>query len=452
LFESENTPSTEKPAQTAVVLKAELRRDPAFEDPLAEILALAETAGIEVKETFLQRLERPHPATYLGKGKVEEAAERADALDADVIVADNDLSPGQERNLEKITKRTVIDRSQLIMDIFAQRAPTHQARLQVELAQLRYSAPRLKRMWTHLSRYEGGIGMRGPGETQLETDKRLIGRRIQKLVRQLKRIEKRKETGLAFREKEFVVALVGYTNAGKSTLLNALTGSGELVEDKLFATLDTRVRRWPVAPNRHVLLTDTVGFIRDLPHHLVASFHATLAETRRADLLFHVVDASSSDAPWQIETVDRVLEEIECDEKPTWLVLNKWDAVETERLIEAQSLRDVWASRRVHELDGGSGDDGTTDARWRGSTYQTSARNRFGLDDLRVAITEFLQRGDAWLELDIPHSRGDVLAYLRENARLEETDYRPEAVHVRFGISPARQARLKHLFPEGFGE
>src|SRR5688572_21939413 len=255
--------------ERALVVKAILKGQEAAEDPLAEITALAETAGAAVAGAVTQKLDRPHPATYLGKGKVEEMASIAASLDVDVILTDNDLSPGQERNLEKLTEKKVVDRSQLIMDIFSQRARTRQAKLQVELAQLYYTRPRLKRMWTHLSRYEGGIGMRGPGETQLEEDKRIIERRIQKLENELEDLAGRKETSFLHRRGEFVVALVGYTNAGKSTLLNRLTGSEELVEDKLFATLDTRVRRWSIEDHRFVLLTDTVGFIRDLPPHLV---------------------------------------------------------------------------------------------------------------------------------------------------------------------------------------
>ena len=196
-------------------------------------------------------------------------------------------------------------------------------------------------MWTHLSRYEGGIGMRGPGEKQLETDKRLIGRRIQKMVRDLKHIERRNQVAIENRSEEFVVALAGYTNAGKSTLLNTLTRSKELVEDKLFATLDTRVRRWILNENRHVLLTDTVGFIKDLPHHLVASFEATLTETRRADIILHVVDASSPQAEQHIRTVNAVLQNLKCGDKMTWMVLNKWDALTSEEIPEANNLASI---------------------------------------------------------------------------------------------------------------
>ena len=437
--------------QTAVVIKAILKKEQGQDDPLAEVQRLARTAGIEVLDCLYQRLDRPHPATYLGKGKVEEVSNKAAELDVDLILTDNDLSPAQERNLEKMGSRTVIDRSQLIMDIFAQRAQTHQAKLQVELAQLRYSFPRLKRLWSHLSRYEGGIGMRGPGETQLETDKRLITTRIQRLVRELKGIERRKETALLNRKNEFVVALVGYTNAGKSTLLNGLTNSRELVEDKLFATLDTRVRRWMLSSNRYVLLTDTVGFIRDLPHHLIASFHATLAETRQADLLFHVIDASSSDAPWQIQTVEKVLKELKCDDRPTWTVFNKWDAVTPENLIDARNLQFQATTRGADANNGDGKKDGKKDgAKEIATSYIVSASTGDGLEGLEDGLTRYMRRQNSLLELSVPHDRGDVVSFIQENAEVQETDYRTDGVYIRFGISPAREARLRHLYPDGF--
>jgi GTP-binding protein HflX len=439
---------TQDKPKTALVIRALLRKDPRFDDPLSEIRSLAHTAGIEVVDALVQRLDRPISATYLGKGKVQEASERAAELDVDFILADNDLSPAQERNLEKASERTVVDRSQLIMDIFARRAQTHQARLQVELAQLRYSLPRLKRMWTHLSRYEGGIGMRGPGEKQLETDKRIVRKRISRMVRELALIEKRKESTREGRGREFVVAVVGYTNAGKSTLLNALTGSKELVEDKLFATLDTRVRRWMLNDHRHVLLTDTVGFIRHLPHHLVASFRATLAETQRADLLLHVVDASSQDAVLHIQTVNEVLKDLECDKKPTWLVLNKWDNVEEEQIIEARSLGGLAASEIVDTTAGAS----VSSNPWESRSLIVSSHTREGLDELKENVLDYVQREDSRLELEVPHARGDVIAYLRENAEIETTDYRTECVYVAFEISPARRERLRRIFPEGFPE
>ena len=264
--------------------------------------------------------------TYLGKGKVDELKQLVDANDADVIMFDNDLSPAQTRNLEEATGVKVLDRTELILDIFASRAQTHQARLAVELAQLQYSLPRLKRMWTHLSRLKMGIGMRGPGEKQLEVDRRLVEKRIDDLRSELKTIERRKEREVAGRSDRMTVSLVGYTNAGKSTLLNALTGADVLAENKLFATLDTRTRRWQLPGWGPVLLSDTVGFIRDLPHHLIASFKATLEEARQADLLLHVADASNPAASEQIAVVYEVLEELGIEAKDTLLVLNKVDA------------------------------------------------------------------------------------------------------------------------------
>jgi GTP-binding protein HflX len=416
--------------ERALIIKATLKGRNEAEDPLAEITALAETAGATVAGAITQKLARPHPATYVGKGKVQELAAMAAALDVDVVFTDNDLSPAQERNLEKLTGRKVVDRSQLIMDIFSQRARTRQAKLQVELAQLRYSLPRLKRMWTHLSRFEGGIGMRGPGETQLEEDKRMIGRRIQKLDHELRDLEGRKETAFLHRRGEFVIALVGYTNAGKSTLLNRLTGSHELVEDKLFATLDTRVRRWGVEPHRHVLLTDTVGFIRDLPHHLVASFHATLAETQYADLLFHVVDASSTEAEEHMKTVRGVLQDLDCAGKETWILFNKWDAVPADRAVEVRHLEQA--------LDAGE------------RAFAASGVTGLGVEELRQALVERLHVNDREIDVVFPHHRGDLVAYVRTNGRLHESEYRPEGVRVRAALSPARLGKLKDLYPEGF--
>jgi GTP-binding protein HflX len=421
----------EKRIERALVVKATLKGQNDAEDPLAEVVSLAETAGAQVAGTLVQKLARPHPATYIGKGKVAEMAQKAAQLDVDVIITDNDLSPAQARNLEEITERKVVDRSQLIMDIFSQRARTRQAKLQVELAQLRYSLPRLKRMWTHLSRFEGGIGMRGPGETQLEEDKRMIGRRVQKLEKELRGIEGRKESSFVHRRAEFVVALVGYTNAGKSTLLNRLTGSDELVEDKLFATLDTRVRRWPLDAHGHVLLTDTVGFIRDLPHHLVASFHATLAETQYADLLFHLVDASSAEAIHQMETVRKVLKALECDTKETWVLFNKWDGIPPERMIEARNLEE--------RLPAGE------------RSFQISGRAGVGLEELRQAVFDRLHREDQEIDVLVPHERGDVVAFVRENGHLLKSEYLTEGVRLRATLSSARLGKLRSLFPDGFG-
>ncbi len=400
------------------------------DDPLAEIRSLAKTAGAEVVDTITQKLPRPQIHTYMGKGKADEVARRAAELDVDVVITDNDLSPAQERNLERLTSRKVIDRSQLIMDIFSQRARTRQAKLQVELAQLRYSLPRLKRMWTHLDRFKAGIGMRGPGEMQLEEDKRLIGRRIAKLKDALKKLEERRHSEAVRRQNEFVVALVGYTNAGKSTLLNRLTEAEALVEDKLFATLDTRIRRWNVDDNRYVLLTDTVGFIRDLPPHLVASFHATLAETQEADLLLHTIDASSPEAIRHVQIVRRVLKELDCANKETWFLLTKWDKISADRLVEARHLQEqLLRSEQAFKVSGHTGR---------------------GLDELAAALLKRLRQDDEAFEILIPHSRSDAVAFIQENGRVKQIDYQTDGVFVVANLSPARFAKLRSLYPEGF--
>jgi GTP-binding protein HflX len=300
-------------------------------DPLGELGRLAEAAGARVVGTLVQNRTMIDASLYVGRGKAEEIRRLCAARQAHTAIFDNDLTPAQIRNLEEIAEVKVLDRSELILDIFATRARTAEAKLQVELAQLEYTYPRLRRMWTHLSRYEGGIGTRGPGETQLESDRRLVRKRIVDLKERIAQIERRHERQVQSRKNEFAVSLVGYTNAGKSSLLNALTGDAAYVRDQLFATLDTRTRAWQLPFDLHVLLSDTVGFIRDLPHHLVTSFRATLEEATRADLLLHVVDTSAPDAEAQIEAVNAVLAEIGCADKPTLVVFNKADLLPPEK-------------------------------------------------------------------------------------------------------------------------
>ncbi len=309
----------------------------AIERSLEELALLADTAGARVLDRVVQRRGSVHPATFIGKGKVEELRARGQELSAQVAIFDHDLSPAQVRNLEKALGLKVVDRSELILDIFARRARTREARLQVELAQLEYSLPRLTGMWKHLERQAGGIGTRGPGETQLETDRRLVGERIAKLKRDLAAVERERETQRRKRRREFRAALVGYTNAGKSTLFNALTRANVFVEDRLFATLDATTRQM-VGPDRTLaLLTDTVGFIRKLPHHLVASFHSTLVEATEADLLVQVVDASDPDFRRQMQAVEGVLEEILTEPRATLLVFNKADRLDDD--VTARGLR-----------------------------------------------------------------------------------------------------------------
>ena len=292
---------------------------------LSELAFLLETAGGESVKTFVQKLERPDVRTYVGKGKLEEVKEAVDALEVDFVIFDDELTPSQLRNLERELRVRILDRTTLILDIFAKRARTSIARTQVELAQYQYMLPRLTRMWTHLERQRGGIGMRGPGETQIETDRRIITEKITLLKEKLKSIDKQKVLQRKNRESLVHVALVGYTNVGKSTLMNLLSKSDVFAENKLFATLDTTVRK-VVIDNLPFLLTDTVGFIRKLPHSLVESFKSTLDEVREADLLIHVVDISHRDYEEQINEVNKTLAEIGANDKPTLMVFNKTDA------------------------------------------------------------------------------------------------------------------------------
>ncbi|MGD8495819.1 MAG: GTPase HflX [Gemmatimonadales bacterium] len=317
----------EAPVERAVLVAAPYHDEPerTVDEHLQELAHLADTAGAEVVGTLVQRLEAPNPKLYIGSGKADQLRELAEREDATIVVFDEDLSPAQGSALEKRLGRRVMDRTELILDIFALRARTAEARLQVELAQLEYMRPRLKRMWTHLSRTQGGIGTRGPGETQLETDRRIIDRRITRLRRELKDIARSRDVRRKGRAGEFRVALVGYTNAGKSSILRALSGSDLFVENRLFATLDSATRAVELDGGYRALVTDTVGFIRKLPHNLVASFRATLEEIAEADLLVHVIDASSPSWEHQVEAVDEALHAIDADLRPTLLAFNKID-------------------------------------------------------------------------------------------------------------------------------
>lgn len=294
-------------------------------DYLQELEFLVQTAGGEVQDVFTQKLAKPEHATFVGSGKLEEIRQYADAEDIDMIVFDDELSPSQLRNVERELKRKILDRSNLILDIFAKHAQTAQAKTQVELAQLQYLLPRLTRMWTHLERQRGGIGMRGPGESQIETDRRIILNKISLLKERLRIIDKQNETQRKNRGELIRVALVGYTNVGKSTILNMISKSDVLMENKLFATLDTTVRK-VVIDNLPFLLSDTVGFIRKLPHHLVESFKSTLDEVREADVLIHVVDISHPNFEDHIAAVNETLKDIDALDKPVITVFNKIDA------------------------------------------------------------------------------------------------------------------------------
>src|SRR5690606_7875543 len=306
------------------------------EEHLGELGRLTDTAGGRVVGTLIQRLDHPHPRFYIGEGKARELRDLVQAREADLVIFDEELSPAQGKNLEELLEVRVMDRSELILDIFATRARSREARMQVELAQLQYLLPRLRRMWSQLSLIRGGIGLRGPGETELENDRRLIGTRIADLREKLRAVGRARETQRKARQGKFRAALVGYTNAGKSSLLRALSGSDLFVEDRLFATLDSATRSVDLGGGYDALVTDTVGFIRKLPHHLVASFRSTLEEAREADVLLHVIDASHPDWEEQRQVVAGVLEDLDLADRAGILVFNKMDRLTHQ---EEQDLR-----------------------------------------------------------------------------------------------------------------
>jgi GTP-binding protein HflX len=395
-------------AERAVLVAVALDNRPfATHDPCDEIRGLAETAGATVAGELTQKRHTIHLGTYIGSGKVKELKDLVTAAEADVVMFDNDLSPAQAKNLEGAVGVKVLDRSEVILDIFAGRARTLESRLQVELAQLEYSLPRLKNMWSHLSRQKGGgIGLRGPGETQLETDRRLATKRIGDLKFKLAEVQGRKEREVASRREEFTVSLVGYTNAGKSQLMNALTKSGVLVKNQLFSTLETRTRQWPIRDFGKVLLSDTVGFIRDLPHHLVASFKATLEEARQARLLLHVVDAGSPQAEAHIQSVKGVLDELGCKNKPTLLVLNKIDTVKDTSVLDIL---------RAHHP----------------KSVAISGLTGQGLDELTDAVVSSLSSDFIPIEVTASAGDGKLLAFLNSHAEIWRQDYHDELVTLR---------------------
>ena len=403
--------------EVAVLVRVLHESDSVLQDPFDELAGLATTAGAVVVGTLSQRREKPDPATYLGKGKVDELLRLVEFHAADVVIFDNDLAAAQIRNLEQKLNVKVIDRTELILDIFATRAQTWESRLAVELAQLEYSLPRLKRMWTHLSRIKMGVGMRGPGEKQLEVDRRLVEKRIHELRMELKKIEKRKERTVSARSDHMTVSLVGYTNAGKSTLMNSLTNAEVLAEDKLFATLDTRTRRWHLPSWGPVLLSDTVGFIRDLPHRLIASFKATLEEAHQADLLLHVADASHPQVVQQISAVYDVLEEIGIEEKDTLLVLNKVDLLENDIALESILRRYPNAA-------------------------QVSAKTKLCFDGLHQAVSDALSRSFRDVEIETDVADGKLLAYLAAKGEVLSTQYTETRVTVHCRIPQKYLGRI----------
>ena len=390
------------------------------EEHLEELTRLVDTAGAEVVGRVSQHIASPNPATLIGEGKVEEVAERVAASDASLVIFDEELSPVQGVNLEAELKVRVMDRAEVILDIFSTRARSHEAKLQVELAQLQYLLPRLTRMWTHLSRIRGGIGLRGPGETQLETDRRIIRRKIQGLKAKLKDVEKHRENIRSGRDPMLSVALVGYTNAGKSSILRGLSGQHEIVvEDRLFATLDTLTREVELGENQRARVTDTVGFIRKLPHHLVASFRATLEEARAADVLLHVVDASHHDWEGQLRVVEKVLSELGLADRPVLLVFNKIDAV-----TDAAGF-----TRRVREL--------------HPTAVLTSTMRTDGLASLKERLRELDRAGRVAVKVRVPLAEGARLAELYREGEVLSRDEVGESYEVMVRLEPSKLERLR---------
>ena len=383
---------------------------------LDELALLIDTAGADEAARVLQRRDRPDPATYVGKGKAEELRDLSVTVDADTVVFDDELTPAQSRNLEKILGRTAIDRTAVILDIFAQNAQTPEGKAQVELAQLRYRLPRLRGRGKALSQQAGGIGTRGPGETQLEVDRRRLVRRMTRLESDLRRLtqQRRLQRKSRRRSRLAIVSLVGYTNAGKSTLLNRLTDAGVLVEDRLFATLDPRTRRLDLPGGETVLLSDTVGFVRKLPHQLVEAFRSTLEVVTESDLLVHVVDSASPDPEAQIEAVRLVLAEIGAAEVPELLAFNKSDLT-----TEAKRLAD----------------------RHSGSVVMSAVTGE-GLEDLLVAIGDRLRASARVIELVVPYERGDILAAAHREGEVLTEEHDASVARLRVRVDAAGAARF----------
>jgi len=428
-----------EPRRTDLALRAEKavlvqviwgQNAPEADETFEELESLACTARVRVVGRLRQKRRRPEGRYYVGKGKVAELGRLCKQAGADVVVCDDELSPAQVKKLEASLDTKVVDRSEVILDIFASHAQTRQAKLQVELAQLEYELPRLTRRWTHLDRTAGGtlggpagggIGVRGPGEKQLEVDRRLVLRRVHELKEQLEKIEKRRHVMVEGRKQSFAtVALVGYTNAGKSSLMNRLSGAGVSVRDRLFETLDTRTRQWELDDGRQVLLSDTVGFVRKFPHHLVASFHATLEEARGADVLLHVIDASRHDADREVRSVNEALREVDCAEKPAVYLLNKVDLVE--ELSELPLLRKLV-----------------------GRVICTSAVTGQGLEEVQQRVAEVLDRQQKEFRVLAGAGNGRLVSFLYENGQVLERSCRDETLEFRVRIEPDHAGVIQSL-------
>ena len=382
---------------------------------LDELELLAETAGAKIAGRITQRVSKINPATFIGKGKAEELLNQAKELDVKLIVFDDELSSGQIKNYHKISENVkVLDRSGLILDIFHKHAKTKEARTQVDLAYMEYLLPRLTRQWTHLERQMGGIGTRaGMGETQIEIDRRLIRTRISKLKKELTRIEKERDTQSYRRQSEFRVSLVGYTNAGKSTLFKALTGSDVYIQDQLFATLDTTVRQLQIDESHPILLSDTVGFIRKLPHNLVASFKSTLKEVLEADLILVMLDISSSQIEDHFQTIENVLKDMGAQEIPQILVLNKVDLISDGNMIE----------KRQREFP---------------NSVSVSAQQHLRLSELKSRILGKMEENFQTIDLEFPYDQGKTIAHAQEGVEVLKREYEENGVKLRIRGSRSR--------------
>lgn len=387
------------------------------EDSVAELSELVKTAGATVAGTLIQKRELIHPGTYVGTGKVQEIAEMIENLGATGIVCDDELSPAQLKNLESMLNTKVMDRTLIILDIFAARATTSEGKIQVELAQLKYRLSRLTGLGRSMSRLGGGIGTRGPGEKKLETDRRLIKNRIAQLNRELKEVRQHREITRAGRERSQVpvAAIVGYTNAGKSTLLNRLTDAGVLEEDKLFATLDPTTRMLELPGKQQILLTDTVGFIRKLPHHLIEAFKSTLEEAKYADYILHVVDASNPQREKQMHIVYDTLYHLDIKEKTIVTLFNKQDAV-----TEQEPLRDFKADH----------------------TLNISAKWGTGLEELKALLSELLRENKILVERTVPYGEAGIIQQIRKSGELLEEDYRTEGIYIKAYVPMSLYGRL----------
>jgi GTP-binding protein HflX len=392
------------------------------DEHLRELADLADSAGAIIAGEILQQIDRPNPGTYLGSGKIDELRELVAAKGATLVIFDDELSPSQGKNIEDAIGTRVMDRAELILDIFATRARSAEAKMQVELAQLEYMLPRLTRMWTHLEKFRGGIGMRGPGETQLETDRRLISHRIKVLRDRLREVQRGRAIQRQARQSEFRASLVGYTNAGKSSVLRALSGAADIhVENRLFATLDPLTRDVDLGDNAHVLVTDTVGFIRKLPHHLVASFRATLEEAREADLLLHVIDASSPSWPDQRDVVDQVLEELDVSGRETLLVFNKIDLLEHDALIALQTM--------------------VRDAEARAVFVSTVAEG--GLEPLRRALSSVVRTKRPMATISLSPGDGRLIAEIHREGEVLDQRIEGDLLVIDARVDPALLVRLQ---------